>query len=70
MYTPESWRTLVFLKAVIHFVGTDDDGGEKERESEGGRVSWLKGAIKWLKVVPHVLANEAEEDMKGRSRKV
>lgn len=48
MCTSESWRTLVFLKAVIHFVGNDDDSGERERVEEGRErrwdgISWVKG---------------------------
>lgn len=38
MCTSESWRTLVFLKAVIHFVGNDDDGGK--RGVGVGSVGW------------------------------
>lgn len=68
VHTSESWRTLVFLKAVIHFVGTDDDGREKGERKRGGGGSHLlvERAIKWSEVVLHVLTNEAEEAVKGR----
>lgn len=64
MYTSESWRTLVFPKAVIHFVGTDDDGREKEIESEGGVDLLVERAIQWLESVLHHLVNEAEKTFK------
>lgn len=65
MCTSESWRTLVFLKAVIHFVGNDDDSGERERVEEGRErrrdgISWVKGPSsgqKWNCILSH--RNEA-----------
>lgn len=52
MCTSESWRTLVFLKAVIHFVGNDDDSGRKR--GGGGWDLLVERAIKWPGIELHI----------------